>query len=299
MTTQLAAEDARIRTYLQRELGEFGSLVRLKSDESMKVNLSREPRNRQPSVYCATVGDSKKIKILFVEDKDNQHFLRIRNLLSGLEGMKMIPKNISISANAIICDFVEGEFPELRSQAFAESYARICATLHQTNVVPKAKDDVLREIGILLDALKSKRKINASIVTRLTEYFTQRLPDTLWYSYVYADLTKDNFVVDENGELVLIDLGSLQKDRLADLFLFTHGLYDSLCEKGFWSEYQRVGGPVAVYADRDVLRALSNVVFASQALTSLKDIRLFDWRKRRSRKAKISVLINELGSIAR
>ena len=146
----------------------------------------------------------------------------------------------------------------------------------------------------MLAILHSKRKLSASESGKLERLFENSLPEKIRYSYTYADLNSDNFVINPVGTLKLIDLGSLQKNRVTDVFLFSHPEFETLCKKGFWKSYEEEGGPADIVENVRVLKGLGNLKFVVLALESLKEISFLDWRKRRSRKAKIQRLVADL-----
>ena len=294
---ELSNEDSRVYEEVTTDLGEIAALDRLKSEASMRQNLKRAVGLRQPSVYLATLKDSQKIKVTTVESEENIHFNRITDVLGGLGHEEALPSILKITSRSIYCDFVEGKFPDLESESFVHSYAGICARLHSTTPAFVDKGEKTIQTDSILESPRLKRKIGRSMAIKLKGFFEVNLPDSIRSSYTYADLTADNFVADQAGNLKLIDIGSLQKDRLTDIFLFSHPKFQSLCDRGFWEAYEAAGGPRDISGNTVSLKALGNLEFIALALESLKDIPLLDWRKRRSRKVKIHRLIKDLISV--
>jgi len=290
----ISVEDTRIYDLVKKDLGNVDSLKRLKSDASIKQNLARPSKTRQPSVYLLALADGRKLKVTTVENSENVHFRRIVKAVSGIEQDEILPKIWKITPLAIYCEFIEGVFPDLKSDQFSQAYARVCARLHSTGISFVGKSDKLSEVDRMLRFLETRKKLKKSVSADLRGLFEGKLPERIRYSYTYADLTADNFVFDVAGELKLIDIGSLQEARLTDIFLFSHPTFSSISSEEFWDIYRANKGPADVADNIQVLRALGSLEFAEMALNSLTAISFLDWRKRRSRKARVNNLIQDL-----
>ena len=152
----ISLEDRRVHGEACADISEVLKVERLKSDASMRQNLSRAPMLRQPSVYLVTLTNSRKLKVTSVEERANKHFKRISEVIDGLEDEEFLPKIIKKTQNSIYCDYVEGEFPQLESREFVDLYARVCAKLHSFRPTFFSKYEQIKEIQAMLAILHSK-----------------------------------------------------------------------------------------------------------------------------------------------
>ncbi len=264
----------------------------LKPQEKVNQNMKRDSKIRQPLVDLLIADNGKKYKYHQVQNPNNIHFTRIREMIPIYNQLDFVPKIIYNDSTSIILDYIDGEFPILTSDDFTFHYAKNLATLHNTEVIYVDLQSYLADLFEDIDYLKNKRYISKrenELIKKLIMSFTNI--DKIKKSMIYADLTKQNFILTKDQKLYFIDLGSFQNKIICDHFLLSSVLYSSLNQKLFKETYLSNGGDQYFINSEHFITFTSYVTRTVQQIKSLTQIEFRDFRKRRARKQNIKTQI--------
>jgi hypothetical protein len=149
------------------------------------------------------VADSRRAEVLATNLRSFAHSPAVPGLVSRFE-------------NEVWVEFLEGRALEADDPHVPAALARMFATLS----AEKPRQCDARELGLDREVRGDLRLLERAGVLaparcdQLVELAEESLPEMVWIGHDYSDPRPQNFLWDERGELCVIDVESIVRDRL-------------------------------------------------------------------------------------
>jgi hypothetical protein len=168
---------------------------------------------KRQSAYRVELGGAS-LKRLVVTDSRRAEVLAAN--LRSLAHSPVIPGLVASFENEVWVEFLEGRTLEADDPRVPAALARMFATLCAEE--PRHCDP--REFGLDQEVRGDLRLLERAGVLaparcdQLVELVEESLPERVWIGYDYSDPRPQNFLWGERGELCVIDVESIVRDRL-------------------------------------------------------------------------------------
>ena len=276
-------------------VGEGYAIKELKPLFKRIINRRVRPEKRQLWVQLMAASDGGKFKILRADVKYNAQIKYLQNLVKYFDSLDFVPQIIWSDETMIVLKYIDGSFPDFSSIQFSKEFGKNLAILHNTNVGTADKDEYLERIFKNLNYLYSEGAISQSIKDRCYNEIISIKPRELRTSMTYSNMHNEkNFIIDKNGKLWFIDLGSFKESRVTDDALFGYKLFKNIDRRVFWESYFENGGTEYLKENEKFLRITQLVRKGAWHLKKSYDLSFFYLRSKRSRLNKAKWMVSEL-----
>jgi len=212
--------------------------VGLRARNLLKPWLIRQPRR---SMACVVHGpDGRRYKLLpRLRPEQLQSLAETLRLLAPLDA---VPNLLWADSRDLLVEWVDGSPPDLAAPSFPVRLGEVFAALHRIGRREAPVDELLEAARADAERLRRGGHLSAALADAIPARLAGELPDRIPQAMLYRDQTRANFLVDDRGDIHLIDLGSFQADLPVDLFLAGSEVYEAIDQAAFREAYAAAGG---------------------------------------------------------
>jgi hypothetical protein len=174
--------------------------------------LRRGPVKRQ-RVYLVTLGERRLKRIVF---SDSHKASEVARNLEALRGSELVPDLVAHYGEEVWVEFLEGEPVGAARPEIVDEMARIFASLYtrDARLVQGPESGVEERLARDLDFLREVGLFDAPAHLRLREFAQKAAPAAVWVGWDYTDPLPMNLLRTPRGELRIIDVESVVRERL-------------------------------------------------------------------------------------